>query len=68
MITDQSLISHQPVAARSAIVLHLVGDWLAADRRSVGDSLATSRKPLQVVGDHNQSRLVFMHAQKTVGG
>ena len=36
MIAGQSLISCQSVAARSAIVLHLVGVQLVADWRSIG--------------------------------
>ena len=36
-----------------------IGDRSATVRRLVGDWSPTSRKPLQLVGDRNQSRLVF---------
>ena len=64
-VADQSPISRRLVAEDFIVkVFHeigrrLIGDRSATVRRLVGDCTATSRKPLQLVGDRNQSRLVF---------
>ena len=72
LVGDQSPIGRKSIAHKShtscwgfhnqyihKIGWRQIGDRSATVRRLVDDWLPTSRKPLQLVGDLNQSRLVF---------